>query len=601
MARYRAPLADVRFLMEDVFDYPAHYRALPGCEGLGAEELAMVLGEAARFAQDVLHPLYRSGDEEGCHFENGQVRLPKGYKAAREMFVQNGWSRMAAEPRWGGQGLPGSLGIAANEFMGAVNPPWVMLVGLPMAVMHTIDSHGSEEQRARYFPGLVDGRYGATMCLTEPHCGTDLGIIRTKAEPQADGSYRVTGTKIFISYGEQDVTQNIIHLVLAKLPGAPEGTAGISLFVVPKFLVNDDGGNGARNAVHCGSIEHKMGYMASPTCVMNFDGATGWLVGEVNGGLKAMFTLMNNARIGSGVQALGLADASFQGAVAYAHERLQMRSLSGAKNPNGPADPIIVHPGVRQMLLTQKAITEGCRALVFEGSRLSDLVARGTSEEVRKHANSELGFLTPIIKGFITELGYECTNHGVQVMGGHGYMREHGMEQLVRDCRISTIYEGTTQVQALDLLGRKTLMAQGKPLARYVEKLREFCKAHENNAAVQPFVAALAAKLDEWQQLTQQLMAKTMGGGLDEAGAASVDYLMYSGYVVVSYWWARMAAVSAAKLAAGEGDANFHQAKLHTAQFWFARMLPRTLVHRENMLAGAASLMALPAGDFCAR
>ncbi len=598
MAQYKAPLADIQYLMKDVIDFPAHYRGLPGGDAVDGETIDMMLGEAARFAEDVLHPLYRSGDEEGCHFDKGQVRLPKGYKAARELFVANGWTRMAAAPRWGGQGLPASLGLVANEMMGAVNPPWVMLVGLPMAVMHTIDSHGSEEQRQQYFPGLVDGRYGATMCLTEPHAGTDLGIIKTKAEPQADGSYKVTGTKIFISFGEQDVTENIIHLVLAKLPGAPDGTAGISLFVVPKLILNADGSNGARNAVSCGSIEHKMGYMASPTCVMNFDGATGWLVGEVNGGLKAMFTLMNNARIGSGVQALGLADASFQGALQYAKDRLQMRSLTGAKNPNGAADPIIVHPGVRQMLMTQKAITEGCRALIHEGARLADLAGHGASPEIRKQANNELGFLTPIIKGFITEVGYEATNHGVQVMGGHGYMREHGMEQLVRDCRIATIYEGTTQVQALDLVGRKTLMAQGKPLAAFVEQLRAFCAAHANNEAVKPHVAALSAKLDEWQELTQKVIMKTMSGGFDEAGAASVDYLMYSGYVVVSYWWARMAAVSAAKLAAGEGDAKFHQAKLNTAQFWFDRMLPRTLVHRENMLAGAASLMAMPADDF---
>jgi alkylation response protein AidB-like acyl-CoA dehydrogenase len=598
MAQYKAPLSDIRYLMNDVIDFPAHYAALPGAAEMDRDTIDMMLAESARFAEDVLHPLYRSGDEEGCHFENGEVRLPKGYKAARELFVANGWTRMAAEPRWGGQGLPGSLGLIANEMMGAVNPPWVMLVGLPMAVMYTIDAHGTDEQRAKYFPGLVDGRHGATMCLTEPHCGTDLGIIKTKAEPQADGSYRITGTKIFISFGEQDVTGNIIHLVLAKLPGAPEGTAGISLFIVPKKILNDDGSDGARNAVSCGSIEHKMGYMASPTCVMNFDGATGWLVGEINGGLKAMFTLMNNARIGSGVQALGLADASLQGAIAYANERLQMRSLSGAKNPDGPADPIIVHPGVRQMLMTQKAVTEGCRALIHEGARIADLATRGATPEIRKQAHNELGFLTPVIKGFITEAGYECTNHGVQVMGGHGYMREHGMEQLLRDCRIATIYEGTTQVQALDLLGRKTLMAQGKPLAQFVESLRPFCAQHAGNEAVKPYIAALGAKLDEWQDLTQKVIMKTMTAGFDEAGAASVDYLMYSGYVIVSYWWARMAVVSAAKLAAGEGDARFHQAKMHTAKFWFERMLPRTLVHRENMLAGAASLMGLPAGDF---
>jgi alkylation response protein AidB-like acyl-CoA dehydrogenase len=597
MAQYKAPLADIQFLMNDVIDFRAHYAILPGAADVDADVLAMTLGEAAKFAEQVLHPLYRSGDEEGCHFDKGDVRLPKGYQAARELFVQNGWTRMAADPRWGGQGLPGSIGLIANEMMGAVNPPWVMLVGLPMAVMMTIDAHGTEAQRQQYFPGLVDGRYGATMCLTEPHCGTDLGLIKTKAEPQADGSYRITGTKIFISFGEQDVTSNIIHLVLAKLPGAPDGTAGISLFVVPKRILNTDGSDGEKNAVGCGSIEHKMGYMASPTCVMNFDGAIGWLVGPENGGLNAMFTLMNNARIGSGIQALGLADASFQGALTYAKERLQMRSLTGAKNPNGPADPIIVHPGVRQLLLTQKAITEGCRALIHEGARLADLVARGETEEIRKHANGELGFLTPVIKGFITEVGYEATNHGVQVMGGHGYMREHGMEQLVRDCRISTIYEGTTQVQALDLLGRKTLMAQGKPLARYAERLLAFCAEQAGNDRLKGHVAALEGKVKEWQQITQHVMAKSFGN-FDEAGAASVDYLMYSGYVIVSYWWLRQAVAAQAALAAGKGDARFMEAKLHTCDFWFARMLPRTLTHRENVLAGVASLLSLPADDF---
>lgn len=596
MAKYKAPLADLRFLMHDVIDYAGHYASLPGCT-LALDEVDMVLAEAARFAEDVLHPLYRSGDENGCRFDNGAVFLPKGYKEARDLFVQNGWSRMAAAERWGGQGLPGSLGLIANEMSGAVNPPWVMLVGLPHAVMHTLDAHGSEQQRETWFPGLVDGRWGATMCLTEPHCGTDLGLIKTRAEPQADGSYRVTGTKIFISFGEQDVTENIIHLVLAKLPGAPEGTAGISMFIVPKFLLNEAGGNGARNGVSCGSIEHKMGYMASPTCVMNFDGATGYLVGSVNDGLKYMFTLMNNARIGSGVQALGLADASLQGAVAYAKERLQMRSLTGPKNPDGPADPIIVHPGVRQLLLTQKALTEGCRWLVLEGARLADLAARGASEEIRRNANSELGFLTPMIKGFITEAGYECTNHGVQVMGGHGYMREHGMEQLVRDCRIATIYEGTTQVQALDLIGRKTLMAQGKPLARYAQQMQAFIAAHQGDDKLKPYLTALAAKLAEWQELTRQVMAKSFAN-FDEAGAASVDYLMYAGYVVTAFGWAQMAAVASAKLAAGEGDRSFLEAKLHTADFYFARILPRTLMHREAMLAGAGTLMAMPAEAF---
>lgn len=587
MAVYRAPLQDMRFLFDAVFKMPEHYAQLSGCQPPDADTLGMMLDSAASFCEEVLHPLYRRGDEAGCRFEQGQVTMPPGYREAREIFVKNGWTALAAPEDFGGQKLPGSVGIILNEMMCATNPPWVMLVGLPQAVMLTMDAHGADWQREKFFPGLVDGRYGATMCLTEAHAGTDLGMLRTRAVPQQDGSYEITGTKIFISFGEHDLVENIIHLVLAKLPDAPEGTAGISMFVVPKRLIDEDGKDGPLNGVSCGAIEHKMGYMASPTCVMNFDGARGWLVGNPNEGLKNMFTLMNNARIGSGMQALGLADASYQGALAYARERLQMRSLSGAKNPQGPADPIIVHPGVRQLLLTQKAFTEGCRALLHDAARLADVVAFGRDEETRKTAYRRLGFLTPIVKGFVTEVGYESVNHGVQVMGGHGYMREHGMEQLVRDCRISTIYEGTTQVQALDLVGRKIMMTQARDLQVQVDEILACCEHCWDCEPVASLVPVLREHADEWLALGREIMLKAMGN-LDEAGAASVDYLMYSGYVMLAWYWLRMAVA-----AQDQSDAGLRDAKLSTARFYFDRILPRTRGLAASIRSGGASLMVL--------
>lgn len=596
MAQYQAPLDDIRFVAHDLLGLTDHYPALGEIEAPDRETFDLMLEQGGRFCEQVLHPLYRSGDETGCDFNSGQVRLPSGYRQARDQFVASGWPGLTAPIRWGGQALPRSVGIAINEMMCATNPPWVMLVGLPSGVMMAVDAHGEDWQKERFFPGLVDGRFSATMCLTEPHCGTDLGILRTRAELQADGSYCITGTKIFISYGEHDCAENIIHLVLARLPDAPTGSAGISMFIVPKLMVHEDQSLGERNRVSCGAIEHKMGYAASPTCVMNFDGATGYLVGKPNEGLKYMFVMMNDARIGSGMAGLGLANASYQGALAYARERLQMRSLSGKKNPDGVADPIIVHPGVRQLLLTQKAFTEGCRALCLDAARYGDLAEYGSDESIRKAASHRLGFLTPIVKGFVTEVSNECVSHGVQVLGGHGYIREHGMEQLMRDCRVSTIYEGTTQVQALDLLGRKIMMDQGRAMNAMIAEIDAFCMQHKSHARIGGQTQILRGKLAEWQALVGEIgVAATKNP--DEAGAASVDFLMYSGYVMVGWYWLRLVLAAERKLAEG-GDANFCQGKFGAAEFYFARLLPRTLALAAGIRAGGSSLMAVADEQF---
>jgi alkylation response protein AidB-like acyl-CoA dehydrogenase len=596
MARYQAPLDDIRFVVHDLLGLVDHYPALTGVEVPDRETFDLMLEQGGRFCEQVLHPLYRSGDEEGCHFDNGQVRLPSGYRQARQQYVASGWPGLTAAARWGGQALPRSVAIAINEMMCATNPPWVMLVGLPSGVMMAVDAHGDEWQKQRFFPGLVDGRFSATMCLTEPHCGTDLGILRSRAEPQVDGSYRISGTKMFISYGDHDCADNIIHLVLARLPDAPSGTAGISMFIVPKFLVNEDQSLGDRNAVSCGSFEHKMGYMASPTCVMNFDGATGYLVGKPNEGLKYMFVMMNDARIGSGMAGLGLANASYQGALAYARERLQMRSLSGTKNAGGSADPIIVHPGVRQLLMTQKAFTEGCRALCLDAARYGDLAEYGADADTRKAASHRLGLMTPIVKGFVTEVSNECVSHGVQVFGGHGYIREHGMEQLMRDCRVSTIYEGTTQVQALDLLGRKIMMDQGRALRGLVADMDHFCDEHADHPRIGADTATLKEKLVEWQQLAADVSVAALRNP-DEAGAASVDFLMYSGYVLVAWYWLRLVLTAEQKLATS-GDPDFCHGKFKAARFYFERLLPRTLSLAACIRSGGESLMTMADSEF---
>jgi hypothetical protein len=595
MPEYKAPLRDIRFVIDEVLDSGAVYQSLPGYEEATPDLMAAIIEEGAKFAEGVLSPLNQSGDEEGCTWSEDGVKTPAGFPEAYKQFVENGWPSLSADPEFGGQGMPNMLGIVINEMVGTANWSWLMYPGLSHGCIKTLEAHGSDDQKARYLPKLIAGEWTGTMCLTESQCGSDLGLLRTKAEPQADGSYAITGTKIFISAGEHDMADNIVHIVLARLPDAPEGTKGISLFVVPKFNVNADGSLGERNAVHCASIEKKMGIKASATCVMNFDGATGYLIGEPNRGLNLMFTFMNTARIGTAIQGLAHAELSYQGALAYARERLAMRSLSGPKNPDGPADPIIVHPDVRRMLLTQKAIAEGSRAMLYYLAQLGDVVDRG-DEERAKQADDLMALLTPIAKAFVTEAGFEAANHGVQIFGGHGFIREWGMEQIVRDARIAMLYEGTTGIQALDLLGRKVLGSGGKLLMAFTEHMGAFIAEHGDEAAAE-FIQPLARYKDEWLTLSLSVGEKAMANA-DEAGAAAVDYLMYAGYVTLGYFWARMAVVAQAKLAAGDGDKDFYEAKLHTARFYFQRLLPRADAHRAALESGADNLMAMPEALF---
>ncbi len=595
MPDYKAPLRDMRFLLDEVFDFPASYAA-QGASDATPDMVAAILEEGAKFCEQVLAPLNRSGDEEECRFDAGVVTTPKGFKEAFAQYAEGGWMGLSADPTYGGQGLPQSLGLIVSEMVASANQSWAMYPGLTHGAMSAIHAHGSQEQKDTYLTRMTEGRWTGTMCLTEAHCGTDLGLIKTRAVPRADGNYAISGSKIFISAGEHDMSENIVHLVLAKLPDAPAGTKGISLFIVPKFMPAGTG-VGARNAVSCGSIEHKMGIKASATCVINFDGATGYLIGEANKGLNCMFTMMNHARLGTGMQGLCLGEASFQGALKYANERLQMRALTGPKAPDKVADPIIVHPDVRRMLLTMKAFNEGNRALAYFTAQLLDQAHAGESEEQRHEAENLLALLTPICKAFMTETGLEATNHGMQVFGGHGYIREWGMEQLVRDCRIAPIYEGTNGIQALDLLGRKVLGSQGKLLLGFTKRVHKFCEAEAGHAQLKGYVAQLAGLNRQWGELTQKLGMAAMKNA-DEVGAASVDYLMYSGYVILGYFWLRMAKVAQDKLDAGTDDAAFYQAKLATCAFYFKRLLPRTTGHLAAAEAGSECIMSLPAEHF---
>ncbi len=592
MPEYHAPLRDMRFVLFELLDSAGHYGRLNLEAEVTPDLVDAILEEAGRFAGEVLSPLNAVGDEEGCHWSPQGVTTPTGFKQAYQQFVDAGWPAMTAAVGEGGQGLPESVGVAVREMMGSANWAWAMYPGLSHGAVKTVSHHGSEEQKRKYLGHLVDGSWTGTMCLTEPHCGTDLGLLRTRAEPQADGSYKVTGTKIFISAGEHDMAENIVHIVLARLPDAPAGTKGISLFIVPKFLVEEDGGLGARNQVQCGSLEKKMGIKGSATCVMNFDGATGYLIGPANRGLNCMFTFMNTARLGTALQGLCHAESAFQGAIKYARERLQMRSISGPKNPNGPADPIIVHPDVRRMLLTQKAFAEGLRGFLFWLAQYVDVAEHCPDESARKDAEDMLALLTPIAKAFGTDAGFEAANHGVQVYGGHGYIREWGMEQIVRDARISMLYEGTNGVQAMDLIGRKVLGSGGQLLLKFTGMIEQFCAAHSEDN-MREFVEPLQAHAKEWVELTGKIGERALQNA-DEAGAASVDYLQYSGYVTLAYMWARMASIALAKHAEGE----FYQAKLNTARFYFARLLPRARSHAALMLAGADNLMTMADQQF---
>jgi alkylation response protein AidB-like acyl-CoA dehydrogenase len=602
MPVYKAPLRDVRFLLNEVFDYPAHYAGLSNGKDADPDTVNAILDECAKFCEEVLAPLNLPGDEEGCRFENGKVTTPKGFKEAYDQYVAGGWQGLSHPAEYGGQGMPMSLGLFKTEMMGAANWSFNMYPGLSLGAMNTIMQHASDELKKLYMPPLTEGRWTGTMCLTEPQCGTDLGQIKTRAEPQPDGSYRITGTKIFISAGEHDLAENIVHVVLARLPDAPAGTRGISLFIVPKLRANADGSVGEPNRVICSAIEHKMGIKASATAVINFEDSVGHMIAERNKGLEAMFTFMNSARIGTAVQGVCHAEASFQGALAYAKERRSMRALSGKKEPDKVADAIIHHADVRRMLLTQKAVAEGGRAMLYFAAQYADHMTNGVIENDAgkyRHWDDKLGFFTPIMKGFLTEMGLEAANHGMQVFGGHGYIKEHGMEQIARDARIATLYEGTTGIQALDLLGRKVLvMTRGGAVREFTALIARFAVEHMRNARLRRYATSLARYAAEWNVLTMRIML-TARKDRDQVSAASHHFLMYSGYVTMAYFWALQAAVASEKLAKGGSESpEFYKAKLATAHFYFDHLLPRAKGHASSMLKPSRSLTRLPAEHF---
>jgi len=596
MPEYKAPLRDMKFVMQELLDSETHYQKL-GYEDATPDMVDAILGEAAKFTEQVIAPINQIGDEQGCTWTDGDVTTPDGFKDAYKQYVEGGWPTLSQGVEFGGQGLPHSLNTTIGEMMSAANHSFAMYPGLSHGALATVEAHGTDQQKELFMPKLVEGTWTGTMCLTEPHCGTDLGMLRTKAELNDDGSYSLTGTKIFISAGEHDLSDNIVHIVIARIPGSPEGSKGISLFIVPKFNVNDDGSVGDRNAVTCGSIEHKMGINANATCVINFDGAKGYLIGSINKGLNCMFTFMNAARLGVSNEGAAAAEASFQGALAYAKDRLQMRSISGVKNPDGPADPIIVHPDVRRMLLTQKSIAEGGRALVGYLAQLVDIEHASTDEEEKAISGAKLALLTPIAKAFLTETGLECTSHGIQVLGGHGFIKEWGMEQLMRDTKISCLYEGTTGIQALDLLARKILGSKGEILKPFAGEVAAFCQSSMATEGMAEFIKPIMGYAGQWQDMTQTIGAKAMKNP-DEVGAASVDYLMYAGYITLAYFWAKMAKVSIDALANGAEEKDFYEAKIKTARFYIQRILPRANGHAACLENGARSMMELDEEHF---
>jgi len=598
MTTYKAPLRDMQFVMQDLFNFEKHYQSLPGCEEVNQELIDAILGEASKFSEEVIGPLNAIGDEVGCkRLENGDVITAPGFKDAYKQYIDGGWPSLDQPAHYGGQDLPMSIGLPIREMNGTANWSWSMYPGLSHGAMETIDKHGSEEMKALFMEPLVSGQWTGTMCLTEAHCGTDLGLLKTKAEPAADGTYRITGSKIFVSSGEHDLAENIVHIVLARLPDSPPGTKGISLFVIPKFLPEEGGSIGERNGVTCGALEHKMGIHGNSTCLLNFDGATGYLIGEENKGLNHMFTFMNFARLGTGLQGLAHAELGYQNSLAYAKDRLQMRSLTGVKNPDGPADPIIVHPDVRRMLLTQKAFAEGGRALIYFASTQGDILTRSDDPKARELADHVLGFLTPIIKAFLTETGFESANLGLQCFGGHGFITEWGMEQNVRDARIGMLYEGTTGIQALDLLGRKVLGTRGEALVPITSFILDFCKRSRSHKELRPYLKTVVQLTKQWKSLTRKIGFAAMRDR-DAVGAASVDYMMFSGYVLLGVAWAASARTAYRKLEQGTNEEAFYRAKIQTAEFYFAKILPRTTSLLETISTGPDSLMKMDENQF---
>jgi alkylation response protein AidB-like acyl-CoA dehydrogenase len=592
MPSYRAPVKDLQFVLHDVLD--VGQSKVPGYDALDAAFTGAILDEAGRIAADVLAPLNASGDVEGCRLENGIVYTPKGFREAFAVMQEGGWNGLDLPEAYGGQGLPYLVGSAVGEIFVSANMAFNMYQGLTHGAISAILAHGSDAQKQTYLPRMVSLDWTGTMNLTEPHCGTDLGLIRTKAEPQADGTHRITGQKIFISAGDHDLAENVIHLVLAKAPGGGEGTRGISLFIVPKFLVNDDGSLGARNPVSVGKIEHKMGIHGNATCVMNYDGATGYLIGELHKGMRAMFTMMNEARLGVGLQGYAVAEAAYQNAVAYAKDRLQGRAVTGPANPAGPADPLIVHPDIRRNLMDQKSFVEGARAFTMWGASLIDAAHRGSDAQ----AEGMISLLTPVIKGFLTDKGFDTAVAAQQVYGGHGYIEEWGMSQFARDARIAMIYEGANGVQALDLVGRKLGADGGKPMMAFFEMVKSFIKENEGDADLK------AGFLDPLKTASKDLQAAAMffvQNGLKTPNAAlagSTDFLHLFGHVCLGLMWARMARASMAALGAGTPDPDFHQTKIATGRYYMARQLPATALHLARIQTGADPVMALAAEAF---
>lgn len=598
MPTYKAPVQDTLFVLRDVLGYE-RYDNLPGFSDAAPDVLEAILGEAAKLAENVIQPTNRLGDIEGCvRHPDGSVTTPAAFKDAWRQYREGGWMALAAPSEYGGQGLPYAVHQAVGEYLVSANMAFMMYPGLTQGAIAALVAHGTDEQKATWLPKLIEGAWTGTMNLTEPHAGTDLGLLRTRAVPADDGSYRISGQKIFISAGEHDLAENIVHLVLARIEGAPSGVKGISLFIVPKLLLGAGGEPATRNAVTCGSIEEKMGIHGNATCVMNYDGATGYLLGEANQGLKAMFTMMNEARLGVGLQGLALGEVACQNAAKYARERLQGRALSGPKASDKPADPIIVHPDVRRALLTMRAFNEAGRALMLWTAIRSDVAHRSGDDSERQAADDQLGLMTPVIKGVLTDKGFEHAVMAQQVFGGHGYIEEHGMSQFVRDARIAMIYEGANGIQALDLVGRKLAQNGGRAVQGFFKEVGEFCESHRADEKMAPFTKALKKGLNDLQAATLWLVQNAMQKP-DNAGAASTDYLNLFGLVALGYMWAQMAKAAQQKIASGAGDAaSFHEAKLVTGRFYMERVMPETALRLARISAGADTMMALPAEAF---